>query len=52
VNATEIEVSPVMATKTMNRGSTSQASVVEVTSTAPAISQTARSMYQRFVGTM
>ena len=47
-----IEATPVAITNSTNRGFTSAASAVLVSSTTPAISQTVRSMYQWVVGTM
>jgi hypothetical protein len=51
-NDTHTDVMPVMATKTIKRGSTNAASAVDASRTNPAISQTARSIYQRSVGTI
>lgn len=52
VSATVIEARPVATTSNTQRGSTHTASAVDSSSTAPAISQTVRSTYQRSVGTM
>jgi hypothetical protein len=47
-----MEVAPVAATASTQRGFTSAAAAVATRRTPPAMSQTVRSIYQRCVGTM
>ncbi len=52
VRATVMEASPVAMTNNTHSGWTKAASAVLTRRTKPAISQTVRSMYHRWVGTM
>jgi len=52
VSATVIEATPVAITPRIQSGWTRAASAVHARRTKPAISQTVRSMYHRWVGTM